>query len=148
MRHFIRAFSVTGVIALSFGLVGCAAGNSIGVADARTGGLPKDFDASTAAGGLAFAEGPAVLAYADGSVDVITWGSGSCPPRATSATKDGTEFLVSFESASQGPCTADMAPTTHSFEAGSIGSVVPEVARISYPDFDEEHVLDVILVVD
>jgi hypothetical protein len=142
-----RARALVGAIALSFLLAGCGGTPSIGVADERTGGVPESFEAATAGNDeLGFLEGPVVLAYSDGSVDVVTWGSGSCPPRATSAAKEGTEFLVSFEDDAQGACTADLAPTTHSFEASSVGSAVPEVARITFPAYDEEHVVDVLLI--
>ncbi|KJQ52555.1 hypothetical protein [Microbacterium sp. SA39] len=144
-----RMRAIVGAISLSIVLSGCAGVPSIGVADERTGGVPESFESATAGNDEpGFLEGPIVLAYADGGVDVITWGSGSCPPRATSAAKEGTEFVVSFEHDAQGACTADMAPTTHSFTASSVGSAVPEVARISFPAYDEEHVVDVIAVED
>lgn len=112
-------------------LSGCSALPSIGVADERTTGQPVGVELEP------YTEGPFVVAYDDGSVDVVTWGSSSCPAEATSAEQAGLEFVVVFAVHAEGPCTADSAPTTHTFTAESIGATVPKTARLLFPESDE-----------
>lgn len=133
-----RGLVFLGAFAVLIGLSGCTAVPSIGVADQRKPGAPEGVDI------VPFTEGPAVIAYDDGSVDVVTWGSGSCPAEATSAEKDGLEFVVVFTTNSEGVCTADMAPTTHTFSAESVGSRVPETATVRFEEYDGEVVVEVI----
>jgi hypothetical protein len=133
-----RGLVLLGAFAVLIGISGCAAVPSIGVADQRRPGVPEGVDI------VPFMEGPAVVAYDDGSIDVVTWGSGSCPAEAASAEKDGVEFVVVFTTNSEGVCTADMAPTTHTFSAESVGSRVPETATVRFQEYDDEIVVDVI----
>ncbi|UNK71370.1 hypothetical protein [Microbacterium sp. H1-D42] len=75
---------------------------------------------------------------------VVTYGSGSCPATATAIENDGSLLVIVFEVDAAGPCTADMAPTTHSFSAEHVGEVIPDKAVVVFPEINEEHVVDII----
>lgn len=132
-----RGLIGVGGVALLVGLAACSMVPSIGVADERRPGTPAGVEIAP------FTEGPVVVAYDDGGVDVVTWGSSSCPAMATSVEKKDGEFIATFETPSEGPCTADMGPTTHVFTAASIGSTVPDTSRLIFSDFDDEQTVEV-----
>jgi len=119
-------------------LASCSSLDTPDVADERAGGVPGGWDSSF--GG----EELTVIAAEDGSVQVITWGSSSCAPTATSIEIDSTELVVTFEGPTSDPCSADMAPTTHTFSADTVGAVVPDIARVIFLGSDVEYVVEVI----
>lgn len=128
--------SLWAIIAIA-AVTALASCSSIGVADSREEGIPA---------GAALPsddEGPYVLATANGDVQVVTLGSTSCPPTATDFANDGTEMRIGFELAVGGTCTADIGPTTHTFSASTVGSTIPDVAHIEFPEIDEEYVVEV-----
>lgn len=135
--NVFRGLTIIGSVALVLGLAGCSF-SSAGAADTRQTGTPIGIDIPQ------FAEGPLVVAYDDGSVDVVTWGSASCPAEATSAKKSDGEFVAVFESRSEGNCTADMAATTHTFSADAVGSSVPQTARVVFPEWDDDRAVEII----
>ncbi|MCJ1707063.1 hypothetical protein [Microbacterium sp. VKM Ac-2923] len=108
-----------------------------GAADSRTPGMPTGIPAT----GMDFE--PVVHLQSDGSVAVVTWGSSSCPATATTFDNDGDSLVVVFSTSSQGVCTADIAATTHTFSADRVGDAVPLEATISFPEFDETHVVQI-----
>lgn len=122
------------LIAISGLLVSCS---STGIAESRESGVPEGLHLSEPT------EGPIVVAYDDGRVDVVTQGSSSCPPTATAIEIEGDELLVSFELSKNEVCTADISPTTHTFSADSVGGDVPSKARVIFPEVDEEIEVDV-----
>ncbi|MGW9113483.1 hypothetical protein [Microbacterium sp. NPDC055683] len=78
--------------------------------------------------------GPLAYAMDDGSVQIVTWGSSSCPPRATEFDNDGSLLAVVFVRSSAEVCTADYAPTTHVFGEDTVGGAVPDEASITIED--------------
>ncbi|GAA4773392.1 hypothetical protein [Microbacterium gilvum] len=78
--------------------------------------------------------GPLAYAMDDGSVQIVTWGSSSCPPRATEFDNDGSIIMVVFVRSSAEVCTADYAPTTHVFGEDAVGGAVPDEASITIED--------------
>jgi len=128
----------TSTVAMAALLTSCSPHSSPGFADSRELGVPDDLELTE------FNTEPAVLAYPDRSVKVVTYGSGSCPATATALTNDGSTMVVEFDLDTTGPCTADMAPTTHTFSAEKVGDAVPDRATVSFPEFGEEHVVDVL----
>ncbi|MFK3679169.1 hypothetical protein ACI2IP_15700 [Microbacterium sp. NPDC090218] len=126
-----RGLIVVAVLVVVAGVSGCSALRTPGAADERRPGTPVGVDLEP------YSEGPFVVAYDDGSVDVVTMGSSSCPAEATSAEQEDLEFVVAFKVEAEGPCTADSAPTTHTFTAASIGSTVPTTARLLFQGSDE-----------
>lgn len=80
----------------------------------------------------------------DGSVDVVTLGSGSCPPTASAIEIDDDQLVVTLEPSANDVCTADISPTTHSFSADKVGGRIPDTALIVFTDFDEPVHVDVI----
>jgi hypothetical protein len=130
-----RILVAASLIAMSGLLVSCS---SAGVGDKRETGIPDGLKLDEPT------EGPIVIAHQDGSVDVVTQGSSSCPPTATAIEVDGDELLVTFEVSKNSVCTADIAPTTHSFAATTVGRNVPDTARLIFPEADEEVAVDVI----
>ncbi|GAA3703166.1 hypothetical protein GCM10022377_16000 [Zhihengliuella alba] len=114
-------------------VAGCA---GPGVAESRAGGTPEGVELPVGEAAL-----PVVIDVGDGSVKVVTWGSSTCLPRATSFENDGERLTVVFEEGSDGPCTADFTGTTHTFSAETVGGPVPDEARIVFaPDGGEETV--------
>ncbi len=130
-----RTFLAASLIAMTCLLASCS---SSGVADSRAQGVPDGVQLD------AHAESPSVVAYDDGSVDVVTLGSGSCPPRATAIEVDDDQLVVTFEPSTNDVCTADISPTTHSFSAEKVGGEVPDTALIIFTDIDEQMEVDVI----
>lgn len=130
-----RTFLAASLIAMTCLLASCS---SSGVADSRTQGVPDgvQLDAHT--------ESPSVIAYDDGSVDVVTLGSGSCPPTATAIEVNDDRLVVTFEPSTNDVCTADISPTTHSFSADKVGWEIPDRALIVFTDVDEPVEVDVI----
>jgi ABC-type oligopeptide transport system substrate-binding subunit len=130
-----RTFLAASLIAMTCLLASCS---SSGVADSRTQGVPDGVQLD------ALSESPAVVAYDDGSLDVVTLGSGSCPPRATGIEVNDDQIVVTFEPSTNDVCTADISPTTHSFSADKVGWEIPDKALIVFTDFDEPVEVDVI----
>jgi hypothetical protein len=133
MRVRQVGFAVAAV-AVVLALASCS---SPGAAERRESGIPEGVD-------LPAGEGPHVIALPDGRVQVVTFGSSSCPPTATSLSNDGNELVVSFDIAMGGNCTADINPTTHTFSADDVGSKVPEEATVRFPQLEEEVVVEVL----
>lgn len=124
------------LFAAALALTSCASVPPI--ADNRERGVPDGVELEP------LSTGPAAIVGEDGSLQVVTWGSGSCPPTATALENDGQTLEIVFATDTAGPCTADLAPTTHTFAAETVGGSVPDVVRIVFPEFDEEHLVDVI----
>lgn len=124
------------LFAAALALTSCATAPPI--ADGRERGVPDGVELEP------FSTGPAAIAREDGSVQVVTWGSGSCPPTATAFENDGRTLEIAFATDTAGPCSADRAPTTHTFSADTVGGSVPDVVRLVFPEFGEEQLVDVI----
>lgn len=102
-------------------LAGCASAE--GVADRSYAGLPESGGVPPEA--EINAEPIAVWVEEGKSFAVTTWGSSSCPAEPTSIeTTDASALDILFETDSDGPCTADLAPTTSEF-------IVPDDAATS-----------------
>jgi len=93
-------------------LAGCSGGQS--VADRSYAGLPESGDVPPDA--VVNAQSIAIWIEEGESFAVTMWGSSSCPaePTLIEATDAGVVDLR-FDTDSVGPCTADLAPTTHEF---------------------------------
>lgn len=130
-----RTFLAASLIAMTCLLASCS---SSGLTDSRTQGVPDGVQLD------ALSESPSVIAYDDGSVDVVTLGSGSCPPTASAIEIDDDQLVVTFEPSANDVCTADISPTTHSFSADKVGGRIPDTALIVFTDFDEPVQVDVI----
>lgn len=66
------------------------------------------------------------------SLTVTTWGSSSCPLTATDMTTGAeNELTISFETVSDGDCTADLSPTTHVFSLPDEAQYSPLTVKIS-----------------
>ncbi|WP_309081022.1 hypothetical protein [Zhihengliuella sp.] len=117
-------------------LAGCA---GPGVAESRAGGTPDGVELPVGDEAL-----PVVVDVGDGTVQVVTWGSSSCLPVATSFENDGDRLTVVFEEESDGPCTADFTGTTHTFSADTVGGPVPDEARIVFAPEGGEETVDVV----
>lgn len=73
---------------------------------------------------------------------VVTLGSSSCPPVATSLDRERDDQIsLQFSPSPHDDCTADMAPTTHEFLMPSGVDQRPVELRIVYVDSDTEKVL-------
>ncbi len=123
------------LIAMSGLLASCS---STGIAESRESGLPEGLHLDEPT------EGPIVVAYDDGRVDVVTQGSSSCPPTATAIEIEDDELLITFELSKNEVCTADISPATHTFSADTVGGDVPNMARVIFPEADEEVAVHVI----
>lgn len=130
-----RLWAVPIVIVATAVLSACS---SAGVADSRYKGAPPGIEYSLGS------SAPVVFASGDGSVDVVTWGSSSCPATATEFTVDDHSFSVTFEQSTKSVCTADIGPTTHVFGAERLGGVIPQTAHITFADPREEYTVDVV----
>lgn len=129
-----RYVAVSALVAFAAVLTACSAA---GVADSRTPGVPSGIPVD----GLDLK--PAVHLQADGSIAVVTWGSSSCPSKASAFDNDGESLVVSFSTSSNGVCTADLAATTHIFSAERVGDTVPVEATVTFPEFDDTQVVEV-----
>lgn len=114
--------------------------SSSDVADSSYKGVPS---------GVALPEGDgsenvAVIAPGDGSVEVVTWGSSSCPLTATEFSNTGTRMTVTFEQLTKADaCTADLAPRTHVFSAEKVGAQIPDTATITNLEGKEPSVFEI-----
>lgn len=73
---------------------------------------------------------------------VVTSGSSSCPPVATSMQRAGAdEVVLELSPSPHEECTADMAPTTHEFLLPRGVDQRPVYLRIVHTDSDAESVL-------
>jgi hypothetical protein len=72
------------------------------------------------------------------SFAIVTWGSSSCPARAGSVDAvDARSIAVEFDSAGgDGPCTADMAATTHEFELPAAVTERPITVTVTHARWD------------
>jgi len=134
----MRVLLAATLLAITCVLASCASPGGPGITDSRALGVPEGVQL----GGPT--EGPFVVAYDDGSVDVVTQGSGSCPPTASAIEIEADLLVVTFEPSTNDVCTADIAPTTHSFSADRVGGDVPDTARIIYSSEDAPIDVDVI----
>lgn len=130
-----RILLAASLIAMTCLLASCS---SPGIVDSRVQGVSERIKLE------AHTEEPFVIAYTDGSVDVVTQGSGSCPPTASSIVIDDDKLVVTFEPSTNDVCSADISPTTHSFSADTVGGEAPDTALIVFTDFDEPVEVDVI----
>ncbi|MGO4859349.1 hypothetical protein [Arthrobacter sp. 2MCAF14] len=111
--------------------------SSAGVADSRHAGAPPGVEVTLSGAPVAFAPG-------NGSIEIVTWGSSSCPPTATLFTvKDGSAS-VTFDLSTGSPCTTDIAATTHVFGPEKVGKTIPETAHITFTDLYEQYDVKVI----
>ena len=93
-------------------LAGCSGAQS--AADRSYAGLPESGGVPPEA--EINAEPIAVWIEEDESFAVTTWGSSSCPAEPTSIeTSDAGVVDIEFDTVSDGPCTADLAPNTSEF---------------------------------
>lgn len=109
-------------------LAGCS--NAQGAADRsyaglpESGGVPPEAEIST--------EPVAVWIEEGESFAVTTWGSSSCPAEPTSIeTTDAGVVEIEFDTDSDGPCTADLAPTTSEFTVPDDAVASPFVITVS-----------------
>lgn len=111
--------------------------SSAGVADSRRAGPPPDVE-------VTLSGAPAAYAPGDGSIEIVTWGSSSCPPTATSFTVRDGSASVAFTLSTGSPCTADIAATTHIFGPEKVGKTMPDTAQITFTDLSEKYDVKVI----
>ncbi|WES65989.1 hypothetical protein P0L94_07920 [Microbacter sp. GSS18] len=119
MSSFARAASAVAACLAVIVLAGCAANPGVGSVSR---GVPDGVTLDP------FSEGPAAVWIDRGeSFAVVTLGSSSCPAMATevSASRDD-RVSVTFGPSPSTTCTADMAPTTHTFDlpAGVSGDAI------------------------
>lgn len=92
-------------------LAGCSSPDS--VAESSYAGLPESMDETDI--GVS-GEPVATWIEEDETFAVTMWGSSSCPAVPSSIeTTDAGGVEIEFVTDSSGPCTADLAPTTHEF---------------------------------
>ncbi|MCO1337791.1 hypothetical protein BJH93_02630 [Kocuria polaris] len=109
------------------------------VADARYGGLPEGFEREFLPG-----EEQLIAVEVDGSLAVVTWGSSSCLPTAVEFSVSGERADVVFDPPREDVCTADLGPTTHVFNASTVGPRVPSEVAVTFEDDGSTHVVDVV----
>lgn len=111
-----RPVMIAIAIAVAVGMFGCTAEPSTaissGAATTAYAGEPTPLPSSLvdASGGYA--------TVVDGRLAIVLLGSSSCPPHADSA--DLATMTFGFSVDTEGPCTADSAPTTFEFDVPSI----------------------------
>lgn len=131
MRLIRRSATAVAGVAAVLALSACAAQS---VADSTYRGDPQSLE-------MPPEQLVAVFAAGDGSVDVTTWGSSSCPAVATHFSIDDYVLNVTFAPANEDACTDDLSPTTHVFDAETVGETVPDAAHITFSETGE--VIDV-----
>lgn len=108
-------------------LAGCS--GAAGVADRSYAGLPESGGVPPEA--EVTGEPVAVWVEEGESFAVTTWGSSSCPAEPTSVeTTDAGIVEISFETDAEGPCTADLAPTTSEFSVPDDAATSPLVLSL------------------
>ncbi len=123
-----------GVLGALLALTGCAAP---GVADTVERGAPDNVDIDPLSGKPAAAWIERGERFA-----IVTLGSSSCPPVATSISADGDDRIaVTFGPSPNDPCTADIAPTTHTFEVPEGVDPSGITIEVSYEEWPEVHQL-------
>ena len=124
-------------------LTGCGGGAPLGglfgggVEDERYVGLPEEYEVGD---GMP-SEQPLVTWLQPGETfAVVTWGSSSCPAEASAIeAPDAASVVVTFASSGgSGPCTADMAPTTHEFTLPPEATERPLGVVIRFEDYEQE----------
>ena len=113
-------------VAATVALAGCG---PAGIAKDRYAGTPPGVNASTDSDPI-----PTVVWWDDeASLAVITYGSSSCPPTVTSieVAADGT-VDIELDPATEGPCTLDIAPTTHVIALPDEATARPLTVRLNY----------------
>lgn len=126
----LRTRLATVVIGLAaVALTGCGDAT---VADRVYGGLPENLDDV-----LGYEEVRAVWLEDTDRFAVVTWGSSSCPAVATELTVEAAdELALMFGQPKNGPCTADMAATTHEFVTPEELTGRPVHLTVSFEDWD------------
>jgi len=109
------------------------------VADARYVGLPEGFEREILPG-----EEQLIAVEVDGSLTVVTWGSSSCLPTAVEFSVSGDLAEVVFDPPREDVCTADLGPTSHVFDATTVGPRVPSEGAVTFADDGGTHVVDVV----
>jgi hypothetical protein len=134
----VRALAVAMLIAV---LSGCAseASDPPSVAERVVSGVPDDWTgpAPDLVGG-----DPAVGWLGDDAFGVVTTGSSSCAPIATSfEVIASAEIRIEFVASEQDPCTADMGATTHVFRLPTDVEDRPVVVNLSFGSGQSESLL-------
>jgi len=76
------------------------------------------------------------------SFAIVTYGSSSCPPVATSLSGEGNDRIaVNFAPSKNEQCTADMAPTTHEFKLPDGVDRTPVTITVSYEESSKTDIL-------
>lgn len=76
---------------------------------------------------------PAATLDGEGNIVLVTYGSSSCPPVVANveATSEST-IAVDLDASAEGPCTADIAPTTHIIALPDGATQRPLTIQINY----------------
>lgn len=113
-------------------LAGCSGPDS--VADRSYAGLPESVDETDVG---ASGEPVATWIEDDETFAVTMWGSSSCPAVPSSIdTTDSGAVEITFVTDSSGPCTADLAPTTHEFGVPDDAAASPLEVTIGWEGAD------------
>lgn len=134
MRTF--ALRIIPITMIALALTACSGPTS--VADDTSPGTPDSDELEIDPG----SDGPiAFWIDRDTMFGVVTWGSSSCPPVPTEMEGDAAVIKILFEPSDNEVCTADMAPTTHTFTVPEEMTQTPTSVEVRYSDWPDVDVL-------
>ena len=118
-------------------LAACSSGGGGSVAVSVEKGAPAGWDADAGT-----SDGTPIAGWIveQKSFAVVTWGSSGCPPVATSLSAESSDQIrIVFAAPEQEVCTADFAPTTHTFNLPESVNNHPIGLALHFEQFDENY---------
>ncbi|MDQ0092166.1 hypothetical protein [Paeniglutamicibacter psychrophenolicus] len=133
MKKALRGPGIVSVMLVALLLAGCAA--PVSVAERTAPEFPGSLTQAQLEN-LELGEPAAFWLQAGSRLALVTWGSSSCPAVVTRMDARGSDAIeLRVESSGgSGPCTADMAPTTHELEVPESVTRRPVTLALHYSD--------------
>ena len=87
---------------------------------------------------------PSATVDGNGNLSLVTYGSSSCPPVVVGVEAVSAGVIgIALDASAEGPCTADMAPTTHTVPLPAGVMERPTTVQISYVNEPWEYTVPV-----
>lgn len=76
---------------------------------------------------------PSATLDGNGNISLVTYGSSSCPPAVAKAEATSADTVtIDLDGQTEGPCTADFAPTTHTIPLPGGATGRPLTVQLNY----------------